>query len=200
MSVDKTYCIFGDSVTQGAYIEKSWVDLLRVYLEKKYRDDFINVFNLGIGGNTTDDIVKRFKFESMMRVPTDIIFAIGVNDSGYFKTSDKPIVPTDRFEKNIRQLINEAKEYTDNITFLGLVLGDDSILKPIPGNLHGESYDYKRVDIYNQKIKEVSEKNNCRFVRLLEKLKSDDFMDGLHPNDQGNKKIFEELKIYFKQL
>lgn len=49
MNEDRTYCIFGDSVTQAAYIETPWVDLLREYLEKKYSNDFINVFNLGVG-------------------------------------------------------------------------------------------------------------------------------------------------------
>ena len=46
--MDRTYCIFGDSVTQAAYVKTGWVDLLKQCLESKYSDDFINVFNLSI--------------------------------------------------------------------------------------------------------------------------------------------------------
>ena len=197
MNIDKTYCVFGDSVTQAAYIKTSWVDMLRIYLEKKYSNDFINVFNLGVGGNTTDDVAKRFKFESLMRTPTDIIFAVGVNDSGYFRTPDKPIVSEVNFDKNITSLITEAKEFTGNITFVGLVLGDDSVLKPFPDSSQGKSYEYKRVEKYNRRAQEIAQTNSCRFIQLFEKLKPEDFLDGLHPNDQGHKKIFEEVKKYF---
>ena len=197
MNIDKTYCVFGDSVTQAAYIKTSWVDMLRIYLEKKYSNDFINVFNLGVGGNTSDDVAKRFKFESIMRAPTDIIIAVGVNDSGYFRTPDKPIVSEVNFDKNITSLITEAKEFTGNITFVGLVLGDDSILKPFPDSSQGKSYKYERVEEYNRRVQEMAQTNSCRFIQLFEKLKPEDFLDGLHPNDQGHKKIFEEVKKYF---
>ena len=43
--MDKTYLIFGDSVTQAAYVKVGWVDLLSRYLEGKYPNDFVNVFN-----------------------------------------------------------------------------------------------------------------------------------------------------------
>jgi len=192
--VDKTFCIFGDSVTQAAYVNDDWVNHFQHYLEKKYHNDFINVFNLGIGGNTSDDILKRFRVESEFRQPSDIIFAFGINDSGYFYTPDKPIVPEDRFIKNVKELINQAKKYTSKILFVGLTLGDDSILKPTPGISQGKSYDFKRVENYNNILKEISQANLCQFIPLLDKLGPSDFIDGLHPNEQGHLKIFEGVK------
>lgn len=195
--MDKTYCIFGDSVTQAAYIKNSWADLLRQYLEEKYNDQFINVFNLGIGGNTSDDIIKRFKTESEARMPTDIIFAFGVNDSGYFRTLDKPIVPEERFIKNIESLINEAKTFSKNITFIGLTLGDDSLLKPFPESSQGKSYDLNRVKGYDKTLCEMTNKNLCKFVSIIDALEFDDFLDGLHPNDKGHRKMFDVIKESF---
>lgn len=191
--MDKTYCIFGDSVTQAAYVKNSWIDLLKIYLEEKYLDGFVNVFNLGIGGNTSDDILKRFRTESEARMPTDIIFNFGVNDSGYFGTLDKPIVPEERFIKNIESLIIEAKTFSKNITFIGLTIGDDSLLKPFPENSQGKSYDLSRVKAYDKKLNEIANKNQCKFLSLIDTLKFEDFLDGLHPNEEGHRKIFEVI-------
>lgn len=195
--MDKTYYIFGDSVTQASYIKSGWVDLLRQYLEEKYNNQFINVFNLGIGGNTSDDVLKRFKAESEARMPTDIILAFGVNDSGYFRTLDKPIVPKDRFIKNVESLINEAKTSSKNITFIGLTLGDDSLLKPFPESSQGKSYDLSRVKDYDKTLSETANKNQCKFISIIDTLKFDDFLDGLHPNEQGHRKMFEMIKESF---
>jgi lysophospholipase L1-like esterase len=195
--MDKTFCIFGDSVTQAAYVKTGWVDLFRIYLEEKYRDEFINVFNLGVGGNTSDDILKRFKSESEARMPTVIIFAFGVNDSGYFRTPDKPIVSEERFTKNIESLISQANKLTTNITFVGPVLGDESLLKPYPESTKGKSYEFVRVQAYDRLIKNLAEKNLCQYISLLDKLNFEDFSDGLHPNDKGHLKMFQEIKKYF---
>ena len=198
--MDRSICIFGDSVTQADYVEENYVELLRKYLEKQYKDDYIQVYNLGVSGNTTKDILKRFEFESSVRNPTEMIFQIGINDSCYLWTEDKPMVSSDKFESNLKKLIIQAGGFTKNIVFLGLTLGDDSILKPFPGSLMGESYDLARVKKYDKILKEVVEKNFCRFIPLLDKLNFDDFLDGLHPNQNGHTKMFEEIKKYFKIL
>lgn len=195
--MDKKYCVFGDSVTQASYIESGWADLLRQYLEQKYESDTITFFNLGINGNTSDDILKRFKTEAESRTPTDFIFAFGVNDSGYFRTLDKPIVLEEKFVQNIESLIKEAKEISSNITFVGLTLGDDSLLKPFPESSKGKSYDTSRVVNYDKRLKELADANSCRFVSLAGCLRSEDFMDGLHPNSIGHRKMFEVIKRYF---
>jgi len=195
--MDKTFCIFGDSVTQAAYVNTGWVDLFRTYLEQKYCDEFINVFNLGIGGNTSDDILKRFRTESEAREPTDIIFAFGVNDSGYFKSPNKPIVSEQRFTENVITLISQAKEFSNNITFIGLILGNESLLKPFPGSAQGKSYDLTRVINFNDKLNDQAAVSNCQLIQLLDKLNPTDFSDGLHPNDQGHLKMFNEIKKWF---
>ena len=195
--MDKTFCIFGDSVTQAAYIKSSWVELLRNYLENKYHGDFVNVFNLGIGGNTSDDILNRFNAECQSRQPTDIIFLFGVNDSGYFRTPDKLMVQEDRFIDNINNLILNAKTFCRNITFIGLALGDDSLLKPFPGSSKGKSYDIARVKKYNNLLIKISDTNSCRFISIMDKLDNNDFIDGLHPNDKGHLKMFDEIKKWF---
>lgn len=195
--MDIAYCIFGDSVTQASYVKKSWVDSMKEFLESKYDDSFVNVFNLGIGGNTTSDILIRLDSESSVRLPTDIMFAVGVNDSGYLKSDNSPITNEEQFRANILSLIEKARKYTKNITFIGMVLGNDSILQPLPGSSIGKSYSTKRTQQYDHMLRELAESNGCRFVHLLNKLENLDFQDGLHPNEQGHQKMFKAIKEYF---
>lgn len=195
--MDKTYCVFGDSVTQADYVKVSWVDLLKNYLENKYKNGYVSVFDLGINGNTTSDILKRFEPEAAHRTPTSIIFAAGINDSGYLGDASKPIIGEELFKNNLKELINAAKNFSGDITFIGLTLGDDSGLKPYPDSSTGKCYDREISKKYNEILKEVVLQNNCRFIELFGSLDAGDFQDGLHPNDNGHRKMFEAIKQYF---
>lgn len=195
--MDKTICVFGDSTVQAAYIQEGWVDLLRQYLEEKYPRDFVNVYKLGIGGNTSDDILHRFASEAQSRAPTAIIFAFGVNDSGYFKVLTRPIVPARRFTANLRSLITQAKKFCPDITFIGPALGDDSLLQPFPGSSRGKTYVRGRTEDYNRILEKTVTAVGCRFINLLDQLQPADFQDGLHPNDHGHRRIFETIKNHF---
>src|SRR3989344_5810107 len=106
--MDKCFCVFGDSVTHAAYVKVGWVELLRRYLEEKFSSDFVEVYNLGIGGNTTADILTRFDAEASARNPSSIIFATGVNDSGCLQDPSNPVVEKEKFISNIQELINRA--------------------------------------------------------------------------------------------
>jgi lysophospholipase L1-like esterase len=189
-------CVFGDSVTYAGYIKNSWANQLRWYLESKSDAEY-HLFNLGINANTTTDILKRFDIEATARNPNVIIFAIGVNDSAYLLDSKKPITGLKVFKDNIKLLINKAQVYTKDIIFIGLALGDDSLLKPYPESSRGKSYDIERVKQFDHAIKEIAAENSCKYIELFEKLEFTDFSDGLHPNESGHKKMYEVIREYF---
>jgi lysophospholipase L1-like esterase len=77
------------------------------------------------------------------------------------------------------------------------ILGDESLLKPYPESTKGKSYEFVRVQAYDRLIKNLAEKNLCQYISLLDKLNFEDFSDGLHPNDKGHLKMFQEIKKYF---
>ena len=195
--MNRAYCIFGDSISQASYVKTGWVELLRMYLEEKYPNDFVNVFNLGIGGNTTKDLLRRFENEIKVRMPSTIIFQIGTNDSGYFREITNLITPEDQFKNNLQELIDSAKKYTEDITCLGLAIGDDSLTQPLPSSSKGKSYTKGRVKKYDNIIKSLVEQDSCKYIHLFDKLDNKDFMDGLHPNESGQRKMFESIKKYF---
>jgi lysophospholipase L1-like esterase len=188
-------CAFGDSITWGACdIEKGgWVARLRGYLENNNFN--VWVYNCGVSGANTDKLLKRFKVEALARRPNLIIFAIGINDSQYVNSKDNPRVPLEKFQKNLQELINQAKEFTDQIVFVGLTKVDESKTMPIPWDPI-KFYDRENIKLYNAKIKEVCEKNNLLFIEMFDLLNDSDLEDGLHPNSQGHEKMFLRIKDF----
>lgn len=187
-------CVFGDSITWGAFLpfRGAWVNLLRNYLEGK--NSKIALYDLGIDGNTTIDLIKRFGLEASVRNPEIIIFAIGVNDSAYRKTLDYPLVSQSEFSKNIEILLHEAKNITKKIIVLGLVKGDDTFTNPLPRSTTGKCYTRQNVEKYNNLLQAICKKQGLLFVDIWSKLIDEDFDDGLHPNLGGHMKIFEEVR------
>ena len=181
-------CIFGDSIVWGASdCEKGgWVDSLKNYL----MDDDIDVYNLGISGNTTEDLLERFDAEAEARNPDIVIFAIGINDS---LSLDKDGLI--KFQKNISLLANKAKKLTDKIIFIGLTSVDESRTTSYLSEETGEAYNNQSIGEYDEIIKSFCEDNNLIFVDVLGLLINDvDLCDGLHPSSIGHKKMFKRIK------
>jgi lysophospholipase L1-like esterase len=183
-----TICIFGDSIVWGASdCEKGgWADSLKNYL----MNEDIDVYNLGISGNTTEDLLERFDAEAEARNPDIIIFAIGINDS---LSLDKDGLI--KFQKNISLLANKAKKFTDKIIFIGLTSVDESRTTSYLSEETGEAYNNQSIGEYDEIIKSFCEDNNLIFVDVLGLLiNDDDLCDGLHPSSIGHKKMFERIK------
>jgi len=189
-------CIFGDSVTYAGYIKEGWVNLLRWHLEDSLDED-VEVFNLGINGETSVEILKRFETEASSREPDKIVFAFGINDSCYIIDTNKPLIDKNIFKDNVIKLLTSAKSYTSEIIFIGLVLGNDSLLKPFPESSTGKSYDHRKSKDYDQILMDLAQKNDCKYISLYETLENSDFLDGLHPNKSGHYKIFNVIKLHF---
>src|SRR5476651_375488 len=81
--------IFGDSITWGAVDEDGggWAQRIKQYVDKKTLTPGYasSVYVLGVSGDTTEDLLKRFNSEVQSRLDDEsnlmIVFAIGTNDS-----------------------------------------------------------------------------------------------------------------------
>lgn len=189
--MDRTYCVFGDSVTQASYVTDSWPNQLRTYLEQKSTQDYINFYNLGIGGNTSTDILNRFKTEALVRQPTHLIFAYGVNDASWDTSANKPVVSLKDFKINTVSIIETAKSLTQDIVFISPVFGT------LVEESGGWRYTRSRVEEYNTLLKQLVTSAGFTYIDLVNTLADSDFMDRLHPNDSGHSKMFDQIKKYF---
>lgn len=191
-------CIFGDSITWGANdIEKGgWVERLKIYIGEKYERE---VYNLGISGDNSDKLLKRFEHEAKVRKPDLIIFSIGTNDSQYIETKNNPRVSKINFADNLKTLVQQAKRLTDNIAFVGLLRVDEGKVMPIPWSNENKFYDNQNMREYDAIIQSIAQESELSFLNLSELLSNEDFADGLHPNSQGHQKIFEAVKAFLSK-
>lgn len=199
--------VFGDTITAGAldYEEGGWVNRLRKFLDMKVfvdRKFSYRVYNLGISGDTTEDILYRLEFEAKNRIKeiedNIIIFQIGINDSLFILDKEKLITPHKNFIENIEKLIKISRKITEKIVFIGLTPVNESKVNPLPWRRE-VSYKNEYIRRYDDAIREICKKNDVGFIDVFGGLKSDYdklLEDGVHPNAEGHQKIFEDIKDF----
>ncbi len=180
-----TICIFGDSIAWGAFDPEGggWAGRLRSFVDKTSQEE-LEIYNLGICGETTEDLILRFKSECEARQPDTIIFAIGINDSQII--DGKSQVTPERFEQNLNEILEQASSFTKDILFVGLSPVCESAEK---------FYTNEEIHKYDLALKRVAKDCGYKYIKIFEFLNAHDICDdGLHPNSLGHHKIFEIVK------
>jgi len=179
-------CIFGDSITWGACDARhgGWATRIRLHFESIGSE--VEVYNLGISGNTTRDLLQRFSDEATARGATAIIFAFGIND-----TIAESIIPAERFAQNFQMLLDMAADITPNVGCVGITCVDAEHLK----KADMESYGYNNTSIgaYDALIKKLCEAKEIPYVHVFNTITPSDLPDGLHPNSHGHEKLFHKI-------
>ena len=200
------YC-FGDSITYGEWDEQGgWVQRIRSFADQAYianRGAKTRVFNLGIPGDTSEDLLLRIEGEMAARfdpeVETLIIFDIGMNDSHYMVAEKKYFCEPHVFEVNIGRLVGIARKYTKKIAFVGLNPVDQRKVDPLPWNA-GKAYHSDRVKLLNAVVEKVAGEENLFFADIWKSWVQIDFrallFDGLHPNASGHRRIAERISPF----
>ncbi|MCR4280213.1 MAG: GDSL-type esterase/lipase family protein [Candidatus Komeilibacteria bacterium] len=189
----KRITIFGDSIAWGkADVESGgWVNRLRHYVETAHVGT--SVYNLGVSGDTTVELLKRFTPECAARNNKTqiIIFAVGINDSCFINTESNPLVSIDNFQSNLRQLAVEAKLFSSSIAFIGPTMVDED---KMPFN--AKYYTNDSVEKYNEALENVCANIEVPFLNMLDVLSLRDLPDGLHPDSSGHEKMFHKIKDF----
>ena len=199
--------VFGDSISYGAWDrEGGWVQRLRMWLDERFLskpDFYFLTYNLSVSGDVSGDVLERFEFETKQRTDEEknqvIIFAIGGNDAQFITDQNRCQTSEKIVNENIQKLIILARKYASNIIFVGLAPTDESKTVPIPW-CPDKSYKNEHIQKYNNLIKSICAKNKIPFIEIFEKLIKTDYKtlleDGVHPNTEGHKKMFEIIKEF----
>lgn len=106
-------CVFGDSFVNGTGDDTclGWVGRVCAAARAHGRD--ITVYNLGIRGNTSQDVAARWRAEAQARLPTDcdgrLVFSFGANDCA--STADgSPRVNAGRTLSTTEEILAEARQ------------------------------------------------------------------------------------------
>ncbi|MHB1864789.1 MAG: SGNH/GDSL hydrolase family protein [Candidatus Saccharimonadales bacterium] len=189
---------FGDSITYGAGDSQGgWADRLkREFHQAKLNEDSDHqLFNLGIGGDTSRGLLQRIDSEIQIRTkwPVAVLIAIGVNDTRAIDTKDTYEVPPEEFKDNVKKIVEVAKKYTKRILIIGLTPVDKEIL-----DFKNYWYYNSRIKQYNETLKAIAREENLPFIELLkpmsQKVSAYLISDGLHPNDKGYEFMLERIR------
>ncbi|KMQ69052.1 peptidase [Chryseobacterium sp. FH2] len=183
---------FGDSITYGEYdgVFGGWVDILKRYALQKYNEgsNELILFNLGIGGETTEGLVKRIPHEMKARNSADgniIFLGYGANDLAV-KDGSQMVDPT-QFKTNIEAAIQAAELYSDDIYLVSIL----PISEKIDGKISatGKIRTDEDVLVYNQILKDISVENSLSYIDFHSVFLDDKEIllsaDGVHPNEKG---------------
>lgn len=189
--------IFGDSITQGFWdIEGGWVSRIRKHYDQQMIDGTDNdpptIFNLGVSGNSSDDVLARFDNETKARATEELAFvvAIGVNDART-KAGVNYSDPT-RYKQNLSEILRLAKQYSRKILFVGLTPCVEARSNPVSWGDTG--YTNGRIKEFDNILREFCQVNQVPFVEVYEpfakaEAESELLPDSLHPNDKGHQLI-----------
>ena len=184
----------GDSITHGPLHTKgyrSYTEHFRERLKEKFKNENIMVFNTGVSGATTRDIIRDFHICINIYDPDVVFIMLGMNDSS------NQIVPLEEYRSNILELINKVRE-----------IGAIPIIQT--SNIIKMDLSRKSLKFYMDIVRAVARENNVMLIdhyshwEELEKensnLKNELLNDLIHPNEKGHleivKFIFKELDIF----
>lgn len=198
--------VFGASTTYGAWdVEGSgWVQRLRKFIDENEEvSGFQNhhlIYNLGISGDKTTGLIKRFEAETKARIKenreTIILFHIGINDAIYSEKLDRTEISPGQYRNNLIALIKLTKKYSQKIVVIGS-MPVDSRVDPMPWSL-GRSYKNEHVERFNKIMEEVARENEVHFIEIYQRFVKEDYSkllaDGVHMNNEGHRKFFEIVK------
>lgn len=200
--------VFGDSITQGFWdIDGGWVSQLRKNYDQKMIDGTDNdpptIFNLGVSGDSSDDVLARFEAETKARAKEDIAFvvAVGVNDSRTKAGANFSDVK--RYKQNLSEILKLSKQYSDKILFVGLTPCVEERSNPVSWGDTG--YTNERIKEFDDTLREFCNKNNVAFAEVYEQFANAEkevelLPDSLHPNRKGHQLIAEIVQPHLQSL
>lgn len=116
---------FGHSLTFGRWDgEGGWVSRLRRFLDKRSLDDpeeedFL-VWNMGVPGDDTDQLLDRFEDELERRLwPEDTVILIQIGANDLQRVEGEPRVAPADFRQNLKKLVEMAGNYSEDILLIG---------------------------------------------------------------------------------
>lgn len=198
--------VFGASITQGFWdTEGGWVGRLRKHYDELQLVDVLNndeptIFNLGVSGDTTKDLLARFENEVQARSwrgeDYAVIFSVGTNNA--YKKDGKRFSTVKEYQQDLKDLVSSAKKYTSKVMMVGLPSCEEEITNPVPW-ADGISYANEDIKEVDGAMKAVCEQEDLPYINVFDDFESARkegkklFTDGIHPNNHGHELIFKKV-------
>ncbi len=167
------------------------------------------VINAGVPGNTTELGRERLTSDVLARKPDIVVMSFGINDSmiDVWKDADKPRLTLERYCENLEFMIGEMKK--QGIRVILFTPPPLYMTEHLRGYYGKEPYLTQgfnfMLDRYVEAMRQVAANTGTPVAEANEKFKElPDFMayslDGMHPNDAGQKIIAELVWDKIKEI
>ena len=197
---NKTIVFFGDSVTDTCkFLHKEYkygagyVNMLKTEFDVSYPDLNITIYNEGISGNKTEDLIARFDEDVKTKNPDLIFLLIGINDVWHlYDANIKPNVA--EIMKRIDLILNKAHEIGSEIVLL------------TPFLFPTDEYFKGLIPDFNELLKamyQYIETNKVEFIDLFKIMQNSQSLaitkDSVHPTLYGHGIIAQAIINYLAQ-
>ena len=184
---------YGNLIYNNAYPE---------YLQKLLNAD---VYNAGVGGNTTDMAINRMQNEVINQNADAVIICLGMNDQAYAVGAKAVLVPLERYRANLETM---AKVFTSE--GIDVIFATPNPVCDESGYYKdGKDYTYNngQLPVYCNAMREVAIKYGCglidinyEFDLLPAKGPYMGYGDGVHQNDKGRQFYAELVAEYVNAI
>lgn len=161
------------------------------------------VFNLGIGGETSADLLDRFPREVPHREPEVVVIGTGMNDvcrEGSPEAGNA--VPLELFRANVEGLIHLAPRGS-RVGLAGLTPVDERRSAPLDG-----CYYFNRdLQQFDGELRALSQRHGVEYIDFVDAfgepgqgfVNPDTMLiaDGIHPNESGHEKMAQVAASVF---
>ncbi len=197
------YILFGDSIGVGVgdYQNGGWATQLKLFIDQDKKSEDHTLINLSISGDTTRGLLDRMEREAKHRIKDKspenftVLLAIGTNDSKVNKDDIDSNISQTEFQENLVKLVGVAHKLSHEVVLIGLVPVHEPDTTPFKENKH---YTVSRMAEYNQIINQVAIDKGLKMINMFDDWKNGDlqelFADGLHPNTEGHRLMFEKVR------
>lgn len=182
--------VFGDSITYGQKDLElgGWTNRLKLVLANDSSGLSCHVFNMGVPGQTTGEVLERLERECRGRVPKGtniiIILAAGINDTQVI--GGKVRVDEDTLRANVGALIDTARKIGESVMYIGLTPVDESRTNPVKWDKK-KNWKNEVVENYDTIIRRVCEEKGVRYLYMFDRIDPLTNQDGLHPSAEGHR-------------
>ena len=204
--MNNNYIVIGDSITYGIgdFENGGWSAMFKNYIvnkdDSKVCNNYVHV--AGYPGATSTDILN--KIDSILNsfkhaeFTNTVILSIGVNDTQEFNGNQKN--SAQQYKKNIEKIAKLVINNNCNLIILGLtkIESDEKFLwkpnKYYDNNVISEyDRDLELILKYDEELEKLCKDNKIRYIPIRDVLQKEDFIDGLHPNTAGHRKICDYI-------
>lgn len=203
---DKTIVFFGDSITDSAKsfnqnhpFGAGYVNMLKTEIEVYYPELNINIYNEGVGGNKTENLLERFNEAIIDKNPDLVFLFIGIND--VWHPYENKVLPSNKdILERMTLLINKIKNMGSKVVLL------TPFLFPAEPFLEFFTELQPYFESYYKEYKDYLNKNNYEYIDIYEILKPYSLLannrltkDSVHPEIIGHGIIAQAVLEYLKK-